>query len=188
LRHAKIDHHFPQLVRVYEIALLRRPPRHIVPLAQNESQWRTMRLRRILAAALRCIGGLGVSCLLGVCVFLAQREVMCYALEVDKLGNGARETVEAAGFVAAVGCIHSCLRWGVFGIGPFYFRSVLALFVFCAAALHAALLAERYAHSVQLPRLLGWLAVVPLALGLGFAPLARAFSKQRLGDFLLTSC
>jgi hypothetical protein len=138
-------------------------------------------------AFVRGVGALAASCLVGIVIFLGQRQMLATALQVDKLGAGAYRTVELASYCAAVGCVHSCLRWSFFGIGARYAVSLVALFALLTAGLYAAFEADAYARgALALPGLVGWLGAVPVCLALSFAPLARAFSKQRLADFLLT--
>ncbi|KAG8458347.1 hypothetical protein KFE25_005194 [Diacronema lutheri] len=187
LRAAGVDERrFPLIARTYEVAFLRRPPEHIVATCAHDALWRARARRRMATAMLRGVGTLALACLVGVGVFLLQREAMSAALHVERLGDGAARTVAAASYGAAVCCVHSMLRWALFGIGQLRARSLAALAALLTAGLLAAAAAAERARAVHgVPALCGWLAVVPAALALGFAPLARAYVQQPLGEFLL---
>jgi hypothetical protein len=191
LRVSGFDGHFPMMARVHDICFLQRPVRHIVPLLRYEGEWRATRRRRLCSAVARCVGALALSCLIGLCVFLAQRELMALALHVDRLAEDvrahARRTLDVASYLAAIGCIHSCLRWGVFGIGSRYVAPLVALCALLSGGLYVCERAGEYASREHgLPPLCGWMCTMPVVLLLAFQPLARAYCKQRLSDFLLT--
>lgn len=186
LRAAKLEDHFPLLLRTHEIALQRRPPAHVLPLPRHEREWRRLRARRICAGLLRAYGVCALACLAGVGVFWLQRAVLSRALHVERLGAGAAGTVDAASYCAAVCCVHSCLRWGLFGIGRLEPRALLTLLLLLSAGLCAALAAGERARRAGGPlEGAGWMGVVPAALALGFPLLAKAYVQQRLSDFLL---
>lgn len=187
VRAARATEQFPLIVRVHEIALLRRPAQHILPLAGHERAWRRERRVRIAAALMSGIGKLACACLVGVGVFLLERDLMGRALRVDKLGEAARRTVSLASYVAAIGCVHSCLRWTSFGLAPTYGRSLALLALLLTAGLAAASAAGEFAREVHgLHPLHGWLVIVPAALVLAFSPLAVAYSNKHVADFLLS--
>lgn len=120
-------HKLPLLQRLHEIVCYGRPAAHVLPRAGNEAAWHGRRRRQLAWGGCRAVGAILGSALVALAVGEVLSVLLLVAFPTKSFGEDTPQRVRGLCLLAAVGCLHSCFRWCIFGLRANYWTSLLSL-------------------------------------------------------------